>query len=155
MQEHGRVVLIMDTKQGTSSRTGEIWMSQDFVIETEGRYTRKVRLSLYGADRVKAANLQLNEYVTAQFEIEAHEYQGQYYNDLRCYDIIKNGQSVLRRPQPQHQAPQQPQQYAQAPQQGYAPQQQMNNQVNNYPQQPMAQPTAQTAFPSYDQIYGK
>lgn len=151
MEEHGRVIVIMPIRQGVSQRTGQPWASQDFVIEVDGRYSRKVRLSLWGADRIQAANLQLGEYVTARFDIEAHETNGEYYNDLRCWDIVKNGVSVLRsQPAPIQQAP--PVQQTQAPQ--YAPQP-MNNQVNTYSQgnQPL---TPQQQFDqNYQRIFGQ
>lgn len=109
MQEHGRVILIMPKREGYSQRTGERWASQDFVIETEGRYPRKVRLSLFGVERVERARLENGEYITCHFEIEAREHEGQFYNDLRCFDIVKNGRSLLRN-QPQTTFTQNPQQ---------------------------------------------
>lgn len=96
MQEHGRVVFLYPVREGVSTRTGEVWKAQDFVIEIDGRYTRKVRLSMFGTERVAKANIQLGEYITALFEIEAHEHNGEFYNDLRVYDIQKNGMSVFR-----------------------------------------------------------
>lgn len=96
MQEHGKVVFIYPVREGVSQRTGEMWKAQDFVIETDGRYTRKVRLSMFGSERVEKAQIQLGEYLTALFEIEAHEHNGEFYNDLRVYDIQKYGMSVFQ-----------------------------------------------------------
>lgn len=104
MEEHGKVVLLCPPRQGTSARTGEVWASQDFVLHIDGRYERYVKLTLFGVDRIQRSALQLGEYVTAKFEIEAHEYQGNWFNELRCYDIVANGISrVQNKPQPQQQ----------------------------------------------------
>lgn len=122
---------ILPLRNGVSQRTGEQWSSQGFVLEIDGRYTRRVRMNLWGADRIQAANLQLGEFVTARFEIEAHEHDGDWYNDCRVYDIVCNGVSRLRNRQqqapqqhaPYQQAPQQQAPYHQAPPQPYTQQQ--------------------------------
>lgn len=151
MEEHGRVICIMQQRSGVSQRTGQPWASLDFVIETEGRYPRKVRLSLWGQDNIYAAGLQPGEYITCKFEIEAHEVNGEFYNDLRCWDILKQGSSLLRRQQTQPQAAPQQQQVNQ-PQQ--MPQQQVNNAPNNYTQQAAPKPYAQPQD-AHDRIYGQ
>lgn len=115
MELHGKVVEILPLRNGVSQRTGEQWSSQGFVLEMDGQYLRRARLNLWGIDRIQAANLQLGQYITAKFEIEAHEHNGDWYNDCRVYDIICNGVALLRRPK--QQAPQQQVGYQQAPQQ--------------------------------------
>lgn len=115
MEFHGKVIVVQQVRTGVSQRSGESWYSQDFVLESDGQYTHRCKLSLWGADRIQNANLQLGEYVTAKFEVEAHEFNGDWFNDLRCYDVVANGVSRLRRPQQQRAPQQAPQQ--QAPQQ--------------------------------------
>lgn len=124
MEFHGKVICVLPARVGQSTRTGEQWMSQDFVLEADGQYIRRGKFSLWGADRIKAANLQLGEYVTAKFELEAHEYNGQWFNDTRCYDIEANGISRIRgyqRQQQQQSAPMQQQPYAQGQPSNQAP----------------------------------
>lgn len=122
MQEHGRIVAIMLPREGVSKRTGEMWKSQTYVMEIDGRYTRKVAFSLWGADRIQAANIQLGEFITMSGEVEAHEYNGNWYNEIRAYDIAKSGQSLrelgqqsANRPAEQPANGQQTQQYQGAP----------------------------------------
>lgn len=96
MQEHGRIIAILQPQTGTSPRTGQPWYSQSYVMEIDGRYTRRVAFSLWGYENNAKAQLQLGEYITMSGEVEAHEHQGRWYNELRAYDIEKRGQSVLR-----------------------------------------------------------
>lgn len=96
MEEHGKIIAVRPIRQGTSMQTGEIWQSQDFVIEVDGRYTRKVRLNLFGADRISRANLKEGMIVDVSFEIEAHEYKGEWYNELRVWNIQIGGKSIIR-----------------------------------------------------------
>lgn len=141
MELHGKVVAIQPTRQGQSARTGEVWMSQGFVLEMDGQYVHRAKLSLWGLERIQAARLQLGEYVTAKFEIEAHEHQGEWYNDLRVYDIVANGASRLRRPR--QQAPMQ----QQVPMQQHPPYQQQQQQTQYVSQQQLAQQQQQQSNP--------
>ncbi len=64
-------------------------MSQDYVIEIPGQYPKKCVFRIFGEDRIKQFNIQLNEDLTVQFDIDAHEYQGRWFNDIRAYNIIR------------------------------------------------------------------
>lgn len=94
--EHGRVIQVMPVRQGANQNTGEVWKSQDFIIEMDGRYSRKVKCNIFGVSNVDKANLHVGEYVDIQAEVEAHEYKGYWHNEVRVFDVIKNGVSQLR-----------------------------------------------------------
>lgn len=96
MEEHGKVIAILNAQTGTSARTGNAWFSQSYVIEIDGRYTRKVAFNLWGRENNERAAIRLGEYITVLAEVEAHEFQGRWFNEVRAYDIQKGGQSVLR-----------------------------------------------------------
>ena len=64
-------------------------MSQDYVIEVPGQYPKRCVFRIFGEDRIKQFNIQMNEDVTVQFDIDAHEYQGRWYNDIRAFNIIR------------------------------------------------------------------
>ena len=64
-------------------------MSQDYVIEVPGQYPKRCVFRIFGEDRIKQLNIQLNEDVTVQFDIDAHEYQGRWLNDVRAFNIIR------------------------------------------------------------------
>lgn len=141
MEEHGKVVAIMPVQRGTSQRTGSQWASLEFVLEMDGRYPRRVVFHLFGEENINKADIRLGEYVTIKAEAEAHEVNGRWFNDIRVWDVVRNGQSILRVSQMQamvQQASQQQQQSAPANQgQQYAP-----TGAPNGIQVPPAQPTA-------------
>ena len=85
----GRIIAVLPAQSGVSARTGNSWMSQDYVIEVPGQYPRRCVFRIFGEDRIKQFNLQMNEDVTVQFDIDAHEYQGRWFNDVRAYNIIR------------------------------------------------------------------
>lgn len=101
MELTGRIIAVMAAQSGTSQRTGNTWMSQDYVIEVPGQYPRRCVFRIFGEDRIKQFNIQMNEDLTIQFDIDAHEYQGRWFNDIRAYNVIR-GQVA---PQPVASAP--------------------------------------------------
>jgi len=95
MELTGTIIAIMPAKSGVSARTGNPWMTQEYVIEVPGQYPKKCAFSIFGEDRIKQFNLQPGEQnVTIQFDIDAREYQGRYYNDIRCYNVLRANQQA-------------------------------------------------------------
>ena len=85
----GRIIAVLPAQSGVSARTGNPWMSQDYVIEVPGQYPRKCLFRIFGEDRIKQFNIQMNEDVTVQFDIDAHEFNGRWFNDIRAYNILR------------------------------------------------------------------
>ena len=61
----GKVIAIMEARSGVSSRTGNNWMTQEYVIEVPGQYPRKMLFNIFGEDRIKQFNIQPGELLNA------------------------------------------------------------------------------------------
>jgi hypothetical protein len=85
----GRVIAVLPANSGVSSRTGNPWMSQEYVIEVPGQYPRKCLFRIFGEDRIKQFNIQMGEDITVSFDIDAHEYQGRWFNEIRAYNVTR------------------------------------------------------------------
>lgn len=85
MEIQGKVIAVMEPKSGVSAR-GE-WKSQDYVIETHDAYPRKMVFGVFGADRISRFNIQLGQEVNVSFDIDAHEYNGRWFNNIRAFDV--------------------------------------------------------------------
>ena len=83
----GKVIAILPASSGVSQRTGNPWMSQDYVIEVPGQYPKKCLFRVFGEDRIKQFNIQMGEDITVQFDIDAHEFNGRWFNDIRAYNV--------------------------------------------------------------------
>ena len=94
----GKVIAIMEARSGVSSRTGNNWMTQEYVIEVPGQYPRKMLFNIFGEGRIKQFNIQPGEEITVQFDIDAREYNGRWYNDVRAYNVIRGQQPVAGAP---------------------------------------------------------
>ena len=98
MELTGRIIAVLAAQSGVSARTGNSWMSQDYVIEVPGQYPKRCVFRIFGEDRIKQFNIQMNEDVTIQFDIDAHEYQGRWFNDIRAYNVVRGQVPVAGAP---------------------------------------------------------
>ena len=89
MELTGRIIAVMPAQSGVSARTGNAWMSQEYVIEVPGQYPRKCVFRLFGEDRIRQFNIQQGEDLTVQFDIDAHEYNGRWFNEVRAYNVVR------------------------------------------------------------------
>lgn len=89
MELTGKVIAVMEAKSGTSARTGNDWMTQEYVIEVPGQFPKKCNFSVFGEDRIKQFNIQIGEEITIQFDIDAREYNGRWFNDVRAYAVTR------------------------------------------------------------------
>ena len=89
MELTGRIIAVLPANSGVSNRTGNPWMSQEYVIEVPGQYPRKCVFRLFGEDRIKQFNIQQGEDLTVQFDIDAHEYNGRWFNEIRAYNVLR------------------------------------------------------------------
>ena len=95
----GNIIAVMPAQSGVSARTGNPWMTQEYVLEIPGSFTRHMCFRIFGEDRIKQFALsQGDTNVTIQFDIDAREYNGRWFNDIRCYNVIKL--SSQQAPQP-------------------------------------------------------
>ena len=100
MELTGRIIAVLPANSGVSQRTGNAWMSQEYVIEVPGTYPRRCMFRIFGEDRIKQFNIQMNEDVTVQLDIDAHEYQGRWFNDIRAYNVLRGQVPVAGAPMP-------------------------------------------------------
>ena len=87
MELTGKIIAVLPANSGVSNRTGNPWMSQEYVIEVPGQYPRKCVFRIFGEDRIKQFNIQQGEDITVQFDIDAHEYNGRWFNEIRAYNV--------------------------------------------------------------------
>ena len=85
MELQGKVIAVLPERSGISAR-GE-WKCQTYVIETQEQYPKKMAFDVFGADRIVNFGIQVCMVVDVSFDIDAHEYQGRYFNQIRAWDV--------------------------------------------------------------------
>lgn len=85
MEIQGKIIAVLPERSGISAR-GE-WKCQTYVIETQEQYPKKMAFDVFGADRIVNFGIQVGMVVDVSFDIDAHEYQGRYFNQIRAWDV--------------------------------------------------------------------
>lgn len=88
MELKGLVTNILEKRSGTS-KAGNNWVSQDFVIEIDGggNYPRHLCFTVFGEDRIREFAINLGENISVEFEINAREWQGRWFNSINAYKV--------------------------------------------------------------------
>jgi len=84
----GKIIFASEPRSGTSKTTGNPWVTQDFVIETHEQYPKKCVFTVFGKERLEQMNIQLNGEYTVSFDIDAHEFNGRWFNDIRAWRAV-------------------------------------------------------------------
>lgn len=84
MDIKGRVIQLLALQTG-EGKNGT-WKKQDFVIETDGQYPKKVCISAWG-DKINESALQVGNEINVSFDVESREYNGRWYTDLKAWKI--------------------------------------------------------------------
>ena len=87
MDLQGKIISALPARSGVSAR-GE-WKAQDFVVETHDNFPKKMVFSVFGDDRLQRFNIQVGDEVMVSFDIDAHEYNGRWFNSIRALDVRK------------------------------------------------------------------
>lgn len=121
MNISGKVVQVLPIQTGTS-KAGNPWQKQEFILEQGGQYPRKVCISLFGDNVAKIP--QVGQDVMVSVDIDSREFNGRWYTEIKAWNITQTGAQQAA-PAPQQvatapaAAPAQPQP-APAPQAGVA-----------------------------------
>ena len=97
MELQGKCIATLPTESGTS-KSGNAWQKQNFVIETAGQYPKKVCFQLFG-DKVNDCP-NVGEEVKVSFDEERRDWNVKWFTQLNAWTV--------ERQQTAQPAPQQP-----------------------------------------------
>ena len=87
--ERGRIIHVGQLQSGVS-KAGKNWQKQQFVLETDGQYPKKVSFNLMN-DRIAQAQIQMGQTVEIDADAESREYQGKWYTDINAWRVNNLG----------------------------------------------------------------
>ena len=87
MEIQGKIIAVLPERGGVSQRTGSEWKVASYVIETMEQYPRKCMFEVFGSDKISQMNIQVGQLLTVSFDIDAHEYNGRWYNSIRAWRV--------------------------------------------------------------------
>lgn len=118
----GKIIAALPPKSGTSQSTGKPWQVNAYVLQTNEQTPKNIAFDVFGAERVEQYNLKVGDMVTVSIDIDAHEYNGRWYNQIRAWNVVNHAsaqqpaaqQAPPPTPQPDTLFPQPPAQGAQS-----------------------------------------
>ena len=105
MEITGKVIAALEPKGGISKASGNPWKMQDYVIETNEQYPRRMCFNVFGEDKINQFNIQVGEEITVSFDINAREYQGRWFNDIRAWKVERGTPEQQAAPIPTDEVP--------------------------------------------------
>lgn len=87
MEIKGRVLQLLPLTTGQGKKG--TWKKQEFIIETQAQYPKKVCLSAWG-DKVDQYNLSIGDMVNVSVDLESREYNGRWYTEARAWKLEKD-----------------------------------------------------------------
>ncbi len=81
MEIIGKIILKLPLQTGVS-KAGNNWSKQEYVLETQENFPKKVHFDFFG-DRATQYDLQEGQMVKLSFDIESREYNGRWYTSIR------------------------------------------------------------------------
>ena len=88
MELSGKIVQILE-KQTGAGKNGT-WEKQEFILETQGQYPKKVCFNIWGA-KIAKFNIQNGEFINIGVDLESREYNGRWYTDVRAWKVERPG----------------------------------------------------------------
>lgn len=89
MEIQGRIIAVLPLREGTSSKGA--WQSQEYVVETHDQYPKKLVFNVFGADKINQFAIKQGEELKVSFDIDAHEYNGRWFNNIRAWAVQRVG----------------------------------------------------------------
>lgn len=97
MELSGKIIAVLEERGGISKSTGNEWKVQEYVLETQEQYPHRMLFSIFGADKIKQANIKAGDEVTVSFDINCREYNGRWFNDIRAWKVEHLSTEVVQK----------------------------------------------------------
>lgn len=87
MELKGKVIQLLPPQSGMGKKGP--WKKQEFIVETQSQFPKKVCLSLWG-DKIDQFGIAVGQVLTVSVELESREYNGRWYTEARAWKVDKN-----------------------------------------------------------------
>lgn len=90
MEITGKIIAVLPLQTG-EGKNGP-WRSQDYVLETQDQYPKKVCFNLFG-NKIDQFPVAVDDQVTVSFDIESREWNGRWFTSIRAWKVEKSAVS--------------------------------------------------------------
>lgn len=91
MEITGILMRKLGERSGVSPRNGNPWKTAEFLVEIPGQYPRHINFSVRDGQvgRIARFESMIGKTVTVSFDIDAHEYEGRWFNELGAWGVME------------------------------------------------------------------
>jgi hypothetical protein len=89
----GKLVKILNLESGIS-RSGNSWKKQEFVLETQDQFPKKVCFNLFNDKVSLLGGFAAGEELEVSFDVESREFNNKWYHNINAWKIEKVGHST-------------------------------------------------------------
>ena len=97
---NGKITNALPPRRGTS-KAGNEWVSQDFVIEIENE--EKICFNVFGEEKIKESGLRVGAIASVTCKVESKEWNGKWLTSVSCVNCIVQGATQQTPQQPKSQ----------------------------------------------------
>jgi hypothetical protein len=98
MEITGILVKQIAIREGVSKSNGNPWKIAEYLVEIPGQYPRHInfRVSDGQVGRIARFDSLVGKMVTVSFDIDAHEHEGRWFNEIGAWGILEYIDSTRR-----------------------------------------------------------
>ena len=94
MDIQGKIIKVLEPREGTSSNTGKKWKVCSYVLETNEQYPKRVVFEVFGEEKISSMDIKENELLNVSFDIDAREYNGKCKIPEVRFFMLENGACI-------------------------------------------------------------
>ncbi len=100
MEVKGKIIVKLPQVSGTS-KSGNAWSKQEYVLETQETYPKKIFFSFFG-ERANQYPLEVGQTVNLSFDVDSHEYNGRWFTNINGWkaEVVNETAPVQAGPVP-------------------------------------------------------
>lgn len=98
MELSGKIIMVLPERGGVSQRSGSEWKVASYILETMEQYPKKCCFEVFGTDRIANFNIQVGQMLTVSLDIDAHEFNGRWYNTIRAWKVAPYDPNAVAAP---------------------------------------------------------
>ncbi len=83
MEVIGKIIQKLAAQSGVS-KSGNSWSKQEYVLETQDAYPKKIFFSFFG-ERANQFPLEVGQVVRLNFDVDSHEYNGRWFTNINAW----------------------------------------------------------------------
>lgn len=91
MEINGKIIELLPEKTGQSANGP--WRKQEYILETDGQYPKKVCFMAWG-DKIDQFEIKQGENLGVSIDLESREYNGRWYTDVKAWKVSRAGDSA-------------------------------------------------------------